>query len=598
VEACDRPVVFERAEFEFQSLVADPPRPPGAGRGLLPELALPDRIGRRLPGREGVAFYRIYVARGEGDRLCGLYLPHVHANAVVYLNGEWLGQGGQFRSPAALNWNRPLYFMFPSSRLARDVNVIDVGVLAHGGVFAAIDKIWLGPHGELGPRHRRATLFRISVAEASSWLSVGIVALFAAFGCSLREPIYLLLALAAALHGINSLNYHLRDLPVSFWVFNTGVNAAIDLMACVLVAMVLRLLNLRARCVSYGLWSFATLVAGAALMLPGPEFERHMLLLHLPAAAFALYGLSQLFVYRARLPRLERGIYLVTACLMCFITTRDLWIQVQKQNGSVDASVIHGFPLLGPVMLLGFGSALMARFLRIYRRAEHANLELQQQIAEKHAELERNFERVREFERESVLGQERARLMSEMHDGIGGHLVAALAMIERGRSCRDDLARALREALDDMRLVIHSLQPSASDIPLMLADMRARLEPQLASQGMRFHWAVSDLPRLGLGPGQVLQVLRVVQESITNVLKHAGAQRVTVATGVSREGDVTHVYVEITDDGRGIDGHHANEGRGLPSMRARARKLGGRLSVASSVSGTSVRLSIPTTACD
>ena len=90
-------------------------------------------------------------------------------------------------------------------------------------------------------------------------------------------------------------------------------------------------------------------------------------------------------------------------------------------------------------------------------------------------------------------------------------------------------------------------------------------------------------------------IYRVVQEALTNVAKHAGAQRVSV-TVVERDGAVE---IAVTDDGRGFSGDEPSDGFGLIGMRERTRLAGGRHDVESSPgAGTTVHALIPATRAD
>lgn len=554
---------------------------------------LPDRLGRRAPGARGTAWYRVQVPPATAQGICGVLLRHVHPNAVVYLNGEWLGQGGRFAAGGSNVWNRPLYYTFSTSSLRGDVNWLEIGIEANGGVFNGVDAPILGFDRVLRPRYERLMWLRVRIAEASTLLSLGVVVLFLALGLTLREAPYLLLSLAAACFAVNSLNYHLREPPIGFWAFNTIVNTAISWMCCAFVIMVLRLLGLSWRRLELGLLLFAGFVLAAAIGLSGPTFDRLALFWHLPPSLMCLVALTLFAVHRRALEPLELAISSVTGFLMVVIGVHDLAVQFEKQAGAVDVDVVHWMPYLGLTMLLGFGAAMLVRFLNVYRAAQRANRELQRQIAAKRADLEASFERMRMYENERIVLEERERLTREMHDGMGGHLVATLAMLETGSPGKAALSEALRDALDDMRLVIHSLQPDTTDILGLLADLRGRLEPRLSSHGLRFEWAVSDLPQaLRLNPSQVLQILRIVQESITNVLKHANATRVRIATGSTASPLGTEAFVEISDDGHG-QRDLSITGKGIPNMKERARRAGGQLDVRSGSHGTIVRLSLP-----
>ncbi len=96
-----------------------------------------------------------------------------------------------------------------------------------------------------------------------------------------------------------------------------------------------------------------------------------------------------------------------------------------------------------------------------------------------------------------------------------------------------------------------------------------------------------------LTPHSVLSSLRIVQEAFANCLKHSGASRIAVTTGLGGEPGVDErAHIGIVDNGRGIDGTRV--GRGLENMRRRAGALGGTLQIVSGARGTVVLLVFPT----
>jgi signal transduction histidine kinase len=164
-------------------------------------------------------------------------------------------------------------------------------------------------------------------------------------------------------------------------------------------------------------------------------------------------------------------------------------------------------------------------------------------------------------------------------------------MVERRAASPEEVSGALRAALDDMRLVIDSLDPAVDDLTAVLANVRERLGPRIERSGLRFEWAVSDLPQLPwVRAEHTLDVLRILQEAVANVLLHAKASCIRVATGHAPgpEG-APGVFLEIRDDGVGID-LARRRGRGLGNMEARARRLGGTLRVEPVSPGPGTRL--------
>jgi signal transduction histidine kinase len=104
-------------------------------------------------------------------------------------------------------------------------------------------------------------------------------------------------------------------------------------------------------------------------------------------------------------------------------------------------------------------------------------------------------------------------------------------------------------------------------------------------------WDIHDLPELPwLEPPDALHVLRLVQEALANVLKHARADRVRLATRASED----HVKIYIEDNGCGFDLNTATLGRGLRNQNRRAGYLGGELKIESvQGKGTCLKLCLP-----
>lgn len=202
---------------------------------------------------------------------------------------------------------------------------------------------------------------------------------------------------------------------------------------------------------------------------------------------------------------------------------------------------------------------------------------------------------------------ERSRLAQEIHDGPAQALSNAIFQveyIERVMDADTSLAHAevdllrelLRRELGDVRAFITQLRPPLLDELGLDGAIGQAAENVQALAGLT---ATTDFtaPTDTLTDGQRTVALRVAQEALQNVRKHAGATSVNVATRLE---DADWV-LEVRDDGRGFDvGAVAARGRrnfGLQFMRERAELIGARLDVRSRPEGgTVVRLAIPTAA--
>ena len=209
---------------------------------------------------------------------------------------------------------------------------------------------------------------------------------------------------------------------------------------------------------------------------------------------------------------------------------------------------------------------------------------------------------MRELSQKLVQAQEaeRKRLSLELHDQVGQLLTALRMQIANlGRigpedpvRFRDHLAQAKRMAEGAMKTVrdlAMGLRPS------MLDDLG--LGPAIEWQSREFS-RVSGIPvdvsiegpLARLTDAQKTGLFRVVQESLTNVLRHARARHVSVALKESSD----RLVLVVHDDGRGIDSGRQHRGLGLLGMEERVRELGGSFAVTSPPGGgTTVRAEIP-----
>jgi signal transduction histidine kinase len=180
--------------------------------------------------------------------------------------------------------------------------------------------------------------------------------------------------------------------------------------------------------------------------------------------------------------------------------------------------------------------------------------------------------------RERAIADERQRIMQDMHDGLGSQLLTSLALAERGALDGPGMAQLLRESIDDMRLAIDTLSPGKDGLLEALGNLRYRLEPRFRAAGIELRFQAHDLPdRLTVPPEAALQILRVLQESLTNVLKHAGpASRAWVRLQWRPDA----LELSVLDDGRGASAAMVGsdgEGQGVRGMVERAQLHGGRL---------------------
>ena len=200
------------------------------------------------------------------------------------------------------------------------------------------------------------------------------------------------------------------------------------------------------------------------------------------------------------------------------------------------------------------------------------------------ADLQRSRERL-----VATREEERRRLRRDLHDGLGAQLAGLTVQtgVLRGLIRRDpdaaeelaaELRAELRNAIGDIRRLVHGLRPPALD-ELGLVGALQRLAESLDTGELRVTVDVPDgVPAL---PAAVeVAAYRVVQEALTNVVRHAGARTAAVRLAV----DPDSLTVDVTDDGRGLPADLV-AGVGMSSMRERAAEMGGTCEVQAAPGG-------------
>lgn len=559
--------------------------------GEAPEpIRLPDYWWPERRLRHDEAEYRFPVhLESAPTQLWAVFLPRLSMNAAVYVNGEFIGDGGNMTRPLARNANRPLLFRIPTGMLRPGENAIDVRLAVERTFPGILDPIDIGPEAALSPRFDLRYAFVVTVPQGVAVTSFAVALLILGVFAR-RDPqgANAWFAAALALWSLTLTQGFLRDapLPARLWEF-VGAAAQAGVVYCLIRAFHLRIFGGRIVRRERILAAILGVPGVVTALVPQQHAFTSWIAWQLVTGSVAAYVL--ILIYHAT----RSGLIAHPKTLAMASVIGGLFVAHDL------ASVFYGAPLTGfwlsayaaSVALLFSGWSILASLADSLTEAETLNRELEVRVRDKHDELETNYQRLRALERETAIAAERERIMQDVHDGIGGQLVSTLALVESGRGESEVVADSLHEALDDLRLIIDSLDPDEGDLAAVLGTMRLRLQPRLERNGIRIDWQVQDVPPIeGFGPEQALQVLRVVQEAIANVLKHAQATRVTLRTGTTD--DATAAYVEVEDDGCGLS-DDAPGGRGLSNMRRRASSLGGTIEIASEHTGTRVRLSLP-----
>jgi signal transduction histidine kinase len=243
---------------------------------------------------------------------------------------------------------------------------------------------------------------------------------------------------------------------------------------------------------------------------------------------------------------------------------------------------------------------------RLYEGEQAARLELEARVHERTQQLRQEISERRAVQQQLEQSREveRKRIARELHDELGGALTGlkmSLAQMRR-RSPEasaafgadlETIAQEIDETIQRVRRLATELRPAIlDDFGLVAAiEWLAQDFQQRSGVTCRFQ---SDLEELPLAPDDATAVFRIVQESLTNIGRHAQAMQVVIAIQATSAG----LALTIQDDGRGfaVDEARAGHSLGLRGMYERMEACGGQLAIDSALGqGTTITISLPET---
>ncbi len=270
-----------------------------------------------------------------------------------------------------------------------------------------------------------------------------------------------------------------------------------------------------------------------------------------------------------------------------------------------------GISLLGFLALLGlpWAGGLLARARWSERLSREARLIAERETARAENDAARAEREAARAERDIAVEQERNRIARDMHDVVAHSLAVVIAQADGARyAARVDptsvdgalttIATTAREALGDVRVLLGQLRHSQGEAPQPALGDLDRLLDQMRGSGLTVDLLVTGEPQV-LGTNRQLAVFRIVQESLTNVLRH-GAVDQPVGLHFDWRYEALHLVISnvVRPPTRPLDtsGDERRGGHGLDGMRERATLAGGSLTTQNADGRFVVHAIVPTLA--
>lgn len=553
---------------------------------------MPHRWDIDHPHTGGRARYQLTLPPVSGEEPYALFFPRIGNQVEVRIGGRLLAKMGELGDGATNMAGLPVLQTVPAALLSHDAATeLQVDVTAQAGRWGGLSAVIFGPQSVVVPVYRTNDFWRRSAPTTIAWALAFMGLIAGGLWWQHREGLYGIFALIS-FFGVITISGRLLTVPLLPWPA-WGVVGGISLCALLLLMtrFVLTAITVLRPWMRVAFWLYLGLCVCA---VTASFLLRQPLIYTVLLGSLELPGMVMMYCIVRRMwlaPTWESALMCLAGVAVLLAGARDFVVVRIPESGSMSYAVL---PLAVFFLVLAMGGMVVGHYVRQVAAYRELNASLARRIAEREAELGVAHRLQQRQSEEQAALQERQRIMRDIHDGVGAHLVGLLSMARNGGAQAEALQEQAHAALDELRMAVDSLQPVNGDLTTVLATLRYRLQPRLEAAGLRVEWGVAALPEMrSLTPTMVLNVQRILLEAFTNVLKHAGAT--TVRVTARRAEDPDRLELLVQDDGVGIalkPGQAA--GHGLGNMRARAQSIGAVLSIQhAEPHGTAVELSMP-----
>ncbi len=527
----------------------------------------------RWPHHDGVVWYRLHWNQADATKPVGLLIDYVSLADAIYVNGSEIYRDTHLIEPLSRSWIKPQYFLLDKPLLHEGDNTLMVRVSGLARYQPGFGTVTVGDPSTVQALYADGVWWRYDLQLFDQIVSLVFGGLFFIVWLLRRKDTsygwYALSTLFSFAYGINYI-------ATGTWPFtSTDGWEVFNAFAYVAAASSFTIFLLRycdRRWPRLETTLLMLNVASLACVLLAPTFAGLNRGLWFAMGGSTYYAATLGFTWHAfRGRRMDHRVLAVCLMIPLLVSIRDFLLYY-----GIIRSDLYLMAVTSPLVIIGMGFALAYRFAAAMKRAEGFNIELKHEVDAATRQLSEMLEREHTLALNNTRIGERLNLVRDLHDGFGSSLLGTIMSLENTRQAPEPtrIISSLKELRDDLRLVIDTTtHEQDTDLDGLLAPLRHRWKQRLEAIGIDSRWRLDGLDGLHLGPSRSLDLLRLLQEALTNVSKHSGATEVDIAVCRNSE----HLQVEVRDNGRGFDPAARSTGAGLLSLRARAVRLGGAL---------------------
>jgi signal transduction histidine kinase len=504
----------------------------------------------------------------------------------IELNGERLAEAGKIDTPNdSFAAKRPVWVTLPVV-LLKPQNELRIVLRADAGRRAGLSRVMVGPTTVMRPLWAEQEWLRITTPQAAAVLSLLVGAFCALLWLQQRDRLYAAAAVGELAWGLRLADTWWEASPLPWPAWGMVVLCLFVIWSAALYLLIKTLWNdARPRMEQRSI--LLLLVTGPiSLALSWWQLTPVWVTVWMLASLAGWMLLTLRLAWEVwQQPDGLRALLVLATAACVFALARDVYV---GRAGALyfEESAYGKYAALS--LALCILTIVSMRFKRARDDLVQANRSIQARIEARERELNVKHAQVTAMERDKATAEERARVLRDMHDGAGAHLITAIRQVERGDASRTELLQTLQESLDQLRLSVDAIHLPQGDINALLASLRFRLERRITAAGLGIKWRADELPVLANFQATQMRHLQfMLMEAISNVIQHAQASHIALTAVVEGQ----DIKIELQDDGVGM-GMGAAQGNGRRIMQERAALIDACLSMESTSQGTCLRITL------
>lgn len=564
-------------------------------------VTLPHRC-RRADGEAGCAgVYRMtFNHNAESIEPLSIYIPTFSNRLILWVNGVMIADSRRLLSGAVVNQAAPMIALAPTALLRHGENKLEIRIDAWNATGGLIDPVSVGADRRVRPTYDVREFGLLTLPKLlAAWQAALCLSLFIVWVGRREEPVYLAMSAVLGIGTLQAAPLFVAGFDLSDWALRSA-NLANLWQTSLLPGIFARLFGRRSFAESRWMLAVPTFISvGFVALTLAPEIIQPWYgPIWFPVVApwavgclFWSFYIAAVAAFRDR--RLAAHFVVAALIVTVMVAVYDVVgvVRLEERHFGMNR-------FMSPLLMTVVSALLMWRFAMALREVSRFADVLQREKTALEAELRASFAREEERRRSAALESERLRLTRDLHDGLAGQLVSIVAQCELPTRDYQQVGLAARRALDDLRLVVSSLDDVGDDLALMLAQFHDRVGPQLRAQGIELDWRMTPLPDVkGLRSEHALALFRILQEAVTNAVRHSGTHKISIVmapagfAGAEEKTDYA-VRIVVTDYGRGGVNERTG-GKGMANMRRRAESLGASLTATSDETGSRIVVDLP-----